>query len=550
MSEESKPVDSQATAEAVKETLAEAQNAAESSHDEDEGEAEPSSGAPTAAKSKKKKSKKAKLKAALTGSQVSSSSSSEPQLSAGQLQQVLQANPALKSELETLGGDQKKIEEMMRKLKASDLLTGMAVGGKNQKDMASHTFWKTQPVPKFEERAQGGIEEGPIKIIDPKTVPKEPAPLPTGYEWVTMDLTDENELSEVHELLSGHYVEDDEAMFRFRYSASFFDWALKSPGWRKEWHVGVRTSSSRRLVAFISGIPVDLRVRDKVLKCSEINFLCVHKKLRQKRLTPVLIKEITRRCYVVGIYQAIYTVGIILPTPVSTCRYFHRSLDWEKLYDVGFSPLPPGSTKQRQVARFALPSETTTHGLRPMAAKDIDSVLDLQNRFLDRMQMAQVYTREEIEHWLLHKEDSKSERVVWTFVVEDPESKKISDFFSFYYLPSTVIGSKKHDLVRAAYLFYYATETAFGDDQKAYKKRLNTLVKDALILAKKENFDVFNALTLMDNPLFLEEQRFGAGDGQLHFYLFNYRANPIPGGVDVRNAADEKSMGGIGVVML
>jgi hypothetical protein len=27
----------------------------------------------------------------------------------------------------------------------------------------------------------------------------------------------------------------------------------------------------------------------------EINFLCVHKKLRSKRLAPVLIKEITRR---------------------------------------------------------------------------------------------------------------------------------------------------------------------------------------------------------------------------------------------------------------
>lgn len=63
-------------------------------------------------------------------------------------------------------------------------------------------------------------------------------------------------------------------------------------------------------------------------------------------------------------------------------------------------------------------------------------------------------------------------------------------------------------------------------------------------------FDVFNALTLIDNPLFLEEQRFGAGDGSLHYYLYNYRAAPIPGGIDARNQSSAKHMGGIGLVML
>ena len=63
-------------------------------------------------------------------------------------------------------------------------------------------------------------------------------------------------------------------------------------------------------------------------------------------------------------------------------------------------------------------------------------------------------------------------------------------------------------------------------------------------------FDVFNALTLLDNPLFLETQKFGAGDGQLHYYLYNYRTQPIAGGVDKKNIVDDKQRGGIGVVML
>jgi len=63
-------------------------------------------------------------------------------------------------------------------------------------------------------------------------------------------------------------------------------------------------------------------------------------------------------------------------------------------------------------------------------------------------------------------------------------------------------------------------------------------------------FDVFNALTLLDNPLFLKQQLFGPGDGYLHYYLFNYRTADIMSGVNSKNEADDKYMGGVGVVML
>ena len=67
---------------------------------------------------------------------------------------------------------------------------------------------------------------------------------------------------------------------------------------------------------------------------TEINFLCVSKKLRAKRLAPVLIKEITRRVHVRDMWQAVYTAGIVVPTPIAKSRYFHRSLNPKKLIDV------------------------------------------------------------------------------------------------------------------------------------------------------------------------------------------------------------------------
>ena len=61
---------------------------------------------------------------------------------------------------------------------------------------------------------------------------------------------------------------------------------------------------------------------------------------------------------------------------------------------------------------------------------------------------------------------------------------------------------------------------------------------------------MFNALTLLDNPLFLQEQKFGPGGGRLHYYLYNYRTATIAGGIDEDSNLDITKMGGVGVVML
>ncbi|KAK8783864.1 hypothetical protein V5799_009772 [Amblyomma americanum] len=90
-------------------------------------------------------------------------------------------------------------------------------------------------------------------------------------------------------------------------------------------------------------------------RMAEVNFLCVHKKLRSKRVAPVLIREITRRVNRRGIFQAVYTAGVVLPKPIGTCRYWHRSLNPRKLIDVRFSHLSRNMTMQRTLKLYRLP---------------------------------------------------------------------------------------------------------------------------------------------------------------------------------------------------
>lgn len=136
---------------------------------------------------------------------------------------LLELNPALRSEL--AGMDKEKAVEALRQMNISDLLTGLSVNPKNQKDMASFKFWQTQPVIRFDDR-ESKEPDGPIKVIDPDKVSREPDSLVEGFEWVTLDIDDEAELKELYELLANHYVEDGNAMFRFNYSPAFLNWCV------------------------------------------------------------------------------------------------------------------------------------------------------------------------------------------------------------------------------------------------------------------------------------------------------------------------------------
>jgi glycylpeptide N-tetradecanoyltransferase len=102
------------------------------------------------------------------------------------------------------------------------------------------------------------------------------------------------------------------------------------------------------------------------------------------------------------------------------------------------------------------------------------------------------------------------------------------------------------------YLFYYATEIGFQNpfDKEALKARLNTLMSDALILAKRAKLDVLNASSIMDNALFVQELKFGRGDGQLYYYISNYNVNPLAGGMNEDDELDVDSLSAVGVTML
>lgn len=164
-------------------------------------------------------------------------------------------------------------------------------------------------------------------------------------------------------------------------------------------------------------------------------------------------------------------------------------------------------TMQRTVKLYKLPETTKTPGFRKLTPADIPAAHKLLETYLTKFHLTPVFTEEEFGHWITPRDG-----IVDSFVVVNGEGE-ITDLVSYYTLPSTVMHHAVHKCVKAAYSFYnVATVTPWTQ-----------LIQDALISAKSLNFDVFNALDLMENRKFLQELKFGIGDGNLQYYLYNWR---------------------------
>jgi glycylpeptide N-tetradecanoyltransferase len=93
-------------------------------------------------------------------------------------------------------------------------------------------------------------------------------------------------------------------------------------------------------------------------------------------------------------------------------------LDWIKLYETGFSPLPPGSTKERMVLRNRVPEVAKVRGVRLMEERDVAAVTGLLGLYLQKFDLAPEYSEEEVRHWFLHQGEDQTDRVIWTYVVQ------------------------------------------------------------------------------------------------------------------------------------
>ncbi|TNN03857.1 hypothetical protein fugu_000886 [Takifugu bimaculatus] len=239
---------------------------------------------------------------------------------------------------------EKKQQEIQRALHLFSLGQGLPRSLQAARNHKYH-FWETQPVPRLDGADDGVMTHGPI--IDAEgSVRTDPYSLPEGFRWDNLELSSQTVLRELCTLLNENYLEEDDNTVRFDFSPEYLQWVLQPPNWLAQWHCGIRVVSSNKLVGFIAAVPAELLVYEAEKRMVQVKFLCVHKKLRLKRMTPVLIRELTRRVNQQGRYQAVYTTCCCAAHSVKLLQVLDASSESQKADGGG----APGSEAEHEPA--------------------------------------------------------------------------------------------------------------------------------------------------------------------------------------------------------
>jgi len=369
--------------------------------------------------------------------------------------------------------------------------------------MEKHLFWKNQPIELVGSNESEKIINHPIEIKSINDIKKEPYLLPDGYEWYIFDLNNETDLNLLYTFLLEYYVDDPLTFKRFHYSKELLKWFLITE--YNDLVLGVKYKN--KIYATICGIPLTVRILDKNIRMVEINFLCIHHKLRNKRLTPVLIKEVTRRTNLHNIWQAFYTTGLELPNNLFEGTYYHRYINVPKLIDLNIIYL--NETNAKIATKLYKTIDNLTINIRLLEEKDCKECCEKFNKFHEKFKISIFFNEDEFKNHFL------SNKVIYSYVVEN--ETEITDFISFFDLPNQVRENTKYDNLKVAYGYYYFY----------FNTPIETLVSNCLLLLKRKGYELLNYLDQYDNQSFFDKLKFKKSTASMNFNFFNWICPPV-----------------------
>ncbi|KAI5170710.1 glycylpeptide N-tetradecanoyltransferase [Nematocida sp. LUAm3] len=345
------------------------------------------------------------------------------------------------------------------------------------KDERKSEFWSTQPV---------GLEELQQE--------KKQFHIPEGFLLRTLQI--DTELDSLYDLLKNHYVEDEEYMFRLEYSKPFLLWQLSSPYTYPEWNIGMY--HEEKLIGFISAVEIHIKVNDDSPKSSVVNYLCLHRAYRSKKLAPVLISEVRKRVNERNIHYGMFTSGVRLPFAVSRVYYYHKILNGSLLVEKGFcrpSDVEEPLCDPRSEVRW-----------RKAEEKDLAKVYDMYIRKYKELSIHAVLSMEQFKYYIFPR-DGLTECLI---------SRDEDEFISFFFLDTRVI--KDSSVIKTVYLHYHYMHV--------YREGMNETIS---YLKNKTEYQILNALAVEENtPQLLNSLGFLKGDGLLSYYLFNWKSERVP----------------------
>ncbi|EIJ94809.1 uncharacterized protein NEPG_00333 [Nematocida parisii ERTm1] len=360
----------------------------------------------------------------------------------------------------------------------------------NETLLKEHKFWSAEPLGKK------SSDMGDARCDSSSQKPTE-VKIQDNTDIVIRKVNLQTELSSVCKLLQDHYVEDKASKFSLQYSDEFIKWQLESPYVYPEWNVGIFIGDE--IIGFISACSINIRIKNNKPNTAIVNFLCVHREYRKRRLAPLLIKEITKEVNRKGIFTALFTSGEKLPYIFTRSRYYHRILKEGNLVESGFCD--PEDIEKITEDTIIFQDSPTVH-YRRITEEEVPLAYKM---YCDKYSKPDIsisadFTFEQFKYYVYGRKGLSD-----MLISEDGK-----EFVSVFYLETkTAIGTEN---IRTAYLSYHTMQNG-----------VNSMLSLIKYLKDSDECDVLNALNLECNTEdILIKSGFLTGDGIINYYLFNW----------------------------
>ena len=230
-------------------------------------------------------------------------------------------------------------------------------------------------------------EVGPIESSI--HVRHESYPLPQGFEWC---------------ISMNDIIQDLNSM-------KLLEWFSSCSQCKMRCLLGIKLSSSKKLVLLLTCTPCNIRVGGKLLSMVYLQ--------QTVKFCPDIAEEQLFQLYNAGIKEGMRILGS--EGIFQAAMFFNRSVIPKPIitYDIYFWD------SYLQSLPYASPR---TVGLRRMIPRDVPKAFTLTNQYTSQFEIAQVFqSEEEFSHWFL----SPLVDNMVTYVVEEPNNGNITDMFSF-----------------------------------------------------------------------------------------------------------------------
>jgi glycylpeptide N-tetradecanoyltransferase len=364
----------------------------------------------------------------------------------------------------------------------------------------NYNFWDKQTITKIGENP--AISNIIDKDINEKFKNKEQS-VCKSYRWYEFNLNNSNDINDVVNFLNKYYKQTINNNFIVNYSKEFLEWNLPK---ESSFVIGLKAEDNENIGAIIAGTIRKLQIFDKQEDVADINYLCVHPKLRENNLSPVLIDEVIRKLSNQNIKVGFFKTTNYIPSPICKLEYYHRPLRYKKLYENGFIRLDKDahSTESADYS-FQVQYKQNPRHIK-MTEKHYEKAFELLNEYHDQYNLHEVYTLEKFIKTFANSD------IVSSYVILDENEDVVIDFYSYYKLP--YYSQEKKIYIRCAYLHTYTSNT----------ETPITIFKSLIWNTYNEKLDVLTCLDNMENSEILYDNfnKIVKGAGYIYYNFYNW----------------------------